>query len=171
MTTRRISLLSLLIALSVVGRLTFQFIPNVQPMTAVILITAILLGPVNGMIVAVLGCFLSNLLLGMGMWTIWQMLAWGTLALIFGLLGKAVKRNRLLVFTPAAVLAGYLFGFIVSLNMFVLTENGLAYYLAGIPFDTMHAAGNGIFFLVLYPVMQKTFQYYLYKNDYGVTLQ
>ena len=72
MTTRRISLLSLLIALSVVGRLAFQFVPNIQPMTAIIIITSILIRPINGIIVAVLGCFVSNLLLGMGMWTIWQ---------------------------------------------------------------------------------------------------
>ncbi|MDQ0858578.1 ECF transporter S component [Bacillus sp. V2I10] len=171
MTTRRISLLSLLIALSVVGRMAFQFVPNVQPMTAIILITSILIGPVNGMIVAVLGCFLSNLLLGMGTWTIWQMLAWGTLALLSGLLGKYVKSNRLIIFTPISVLSGYLFGFVVSLNMFVLTDHGLAYYLAGLPFDTAHAIGNGIFFLLLYPVMRKTFEYYLNKKDYGITMQ
>lgn len=170
MTTRRISLLSLLIDLSVVGRLVFQFVPNIQPMTAIIIITSILIGPVNGIIVAVLGCFVSNLLLGMGMWTIWQMLAWGTVALISGVLGKYITSKRLFVFTPVAVLSGYLFGFVVSLNMFVLTDNGLAYYLAGLPFDTAHAIGNGIFFIVLYPVMYKTFQYFLNKKDFGVTL-
>lgn len=171
MSTRRISLLSLLIALSVVGRLLFQFVPNIQPMTAIIIITSILIGPINGIIVAVLGCFVSNLLLGMGMWTIWQMLAWGTVAVMSGLLGKYITSKRLFVFTPIAVLSGYLFGFVVSLNMFVLTDNGLAYYLAGLPFDTAHAIGNGIFFIVLYPVMYKTFQYFLNKKDFGITMQ
>lgn len=171
MTTRRISLLSLLIALSVVGRLAFQFVPNIQPMTAIIIITSILIGPINGIIVAVLGCFVSNLLLGMGMWTIWQMLAWGAVALISGVLGKYITSKRIFVFAPVAVFSGYLFGFVVSLNMFFLTENGLAYYLAGLPFDTAHAIGNGIFFIVLYPVMHKTFQYFLNKKDFGVTMQ
>lgn len=118
MTTRRISLLSLLIALSVVGRLAFQFVPNIQPMTAIIIITSILIGPINGIIVAVLGCFVSNLLLGMGMWTIWQMLAWGAVALISGVLGKYITSKRIFVFAPVAVFSGYLFGFVVSLNMF-----------------------------------------------------
>ncbi|MRX71044.1 ECF transporter S component [Bacillus lacus] len=157
MSVKKISLLSLLAALAVAGRVSFQFIPNVQPMTAVIMITSILLGPLSGLIVAALGAFLSNLLMGMGYWTISQVAAWGSIAVLFGYLGKLSVKRMLMIGTPFAVAAGYLYGFIVSLPMFIMTKHGWLYYLSGLPFDTAHAVGNGIFFFILYPVMARAY--------------
>jgi len=48
--------------------------------------------------------------------------------------------------------SGYLFGFFVSFEKLIYGgfKVYLAYYLAGLYFDTLHAIGNFIFMLVLY---------------------
>ncbi|PAD22091.1 ECF transporter S component [Terribacillus saccharophilus] len=160
-TTRKLTLLAMLTALAVVGRIyanvLFPFLPNMQPMTSVIIICSLLLGPAAGVIIAVLSTLLSSMILGMGLWTLWQILAWGLIGLTFGLIGKLWKDPSLIVMTAASVLTGYVYGILISLPNVFIMENFLAYYLAGISFDTMHAVGNGIFFIILYPVLRRLF--------------
>lgn len=160
-TTRKLTLLAMLTALASVGRIyanvLFPFLPNMQPMTSVIIICALLLGPAAGVIIAVLSTLLSNMILGMGLWTLWQMLAWGLIGLTFGLIGKLWINPPLIVMTAASVLTGYVYGILISLPNVFIMEHFLAYYLAGVSFDTMHAIGNGIFFFILYPVLRKLF--------------
>ena len=76
---RRLALLSILTALCYVGRMMFQFIPNVQPVTAVLIILTLTLGMTDGFIVAILSIVLTNFLLGMGPWTIAQIASFGVL--------------------------------------------------------------------------------------------
>jgi energy-coupling factor transport system substrate-specific component len=159
--TRKLTLLAMLTALAVVGRIyanvLFPFLPNMQPMTSVIIICSLLLGPAAGVIIAVLSTLLSNMILGMGLWTLWQIIAWGLIGLLFGLIGKLWRNPNLLIMTAASVLTGYLYGLLISLPNLIIMEHFLAYYVAGLSFDTMHAIGNGIFFFILYPVLRRLF--------------
>lgn len=85
---RRLALLSILTALCYVGRMMFQFIPNVQPVTAVLIILTLTLGMTDGFIVAILSIVLTNFLLGMGPWTIAQIASFGVLIVVTGLVMK-----------------------------------------------------------------------------------
>ncbi|HJF17377.1 MAG TPA: hypothetical protein K8V19_07020, partial [Globicatella sulfidifaciens] len=67
-----ITQVALLTTLCVVGRIFFAFIPNVQPVTAIIAIVTILLGFKDGVIVSSLTMLVSNLILGMGPWVVLQ---------------------------------------------------------------------------------------------------
>jgi energy-coupling factor transport system substrate-specific component len=156
MKAKKIAFLSILISLSVVGRIYFTFIPNVQPTTAIIIMTAMFLGVRNGMLVAVMSAVLSNLILGMGIWTIGQVVAWSLIGFTSGLLGKKKDKIPLFILAFYSGATGILYGFILSLFFYsISTGNFIAYYLAGIPFDMAHAIGNIVFFLVLYPVLSK----------------
>src|SRR5690625_7105863 len=77
MSVYRLTLLAILAALGVVGRSLFVFLPNVQPVTAIIIICGIILGPISAFVLSILITFLSNMLLGMGIWTVWQIISWG----------------------------------------------------------------------------------------------
>lgn len=157
LSVKNLTLLSMLIALSVVGRITFTFLPNVQPMTAIIVITSLFLGPIYGMVVAVFGSVLSNLVMGMGLWTIGQIVAWGIIGLISGAFREYRDRIPVILLAIYAVFCGFLYGFVISIPLYLFSGKFLAYYLAGLPFDMSHAIGNGVFFLILYPILRLLF--------------
>lgn len=71
----RIALLAILTAFITVGRIGFAlpFLPNIQPMTALLIIIALNIGVIDGLVVSVLSMFLTNLILSMGPWTMFQM--------------------------------------------------------------------------------------------------
>ena len=116
---RRLALLSILTALCYVGRMVFQFIPNVQPVTAVLIILTLTLGMTDGFIVAILSIVLTNFLLGMGPWTIAQIASFGVLIVVTGLFVKpfyniSQKRSRRILFALFAFFGGLLYGFVIS---------------------------------------------------------
>lgn len=156
----KLTLIALLAALSVVGRIAFAFIPNVQPVTAIIIICGLFLGPLAAMTLAVLTTFLTNMMLGMGIWTLWQIVAWALIGLLSGLIGKYRKKHSIILLTIFAVFCGYLYGFTLSLTMYSVAGDFLPYYLASIPFDTAHAIGNGVFMVLLYPIISYFFKKY-----------
>lgn len=171
-TVQRISLLAMLTALVTVGRLAFALpvLPNIQPMTALLLIITLNIGVIDSLVVAVLSMLLTNMVLGMGPWTIFQIISFAVVILTTGLLkyfydyGSFMNR---FVFSIWALGTGFIYGFIISVFDFHLygMSNFLVYYLNGIPFDFLHAVGNfGFFFLlepILVPIIQKRFNHFI----------
>lgn len=167
-TVHRIALLAILTALVTVGRLAFSLpiLPNIQPMTALLLVITLNIGVVDGLVVAVLSMLLTNMILGMGPWTIFQIVSFAVIILATGVLkyfydyGSFTNR---VVFAIWALLAGFLYGLIISGFDFYLygMSNFAVYYINGLPFDSLHAVGNfGFFFLlepIIVPIIQKRF--------------
>lgn len=152
--TYKLTLLAILAAVGVVGRYLFVFLPNVQPATAIIIISGILMGPVAAFILAILITFLSNMLLGMGIWTVWQILSWGIIGILSGLLGKYLQRIPMYMLAIYGVFCGYFYGFTISLTTYQVTGKFWPYYIMGLPFDTYHAIGNAVFIVLLYPIFK-----------------
>ncbi|WP_253805331.1 ECF transporter S component [Fictibacillus arsenicus] len=151
LTIRRITIIALLAAILTVGRIAFAMIPNVQPNTTILILASFVLGPVQGLILAILSTLTTNLFLGHGLWSFGQMIAWGIIAVLSGLLEKYRHRMPWWVMSLYASFCGFLFGFIMSVIMGgVITQKFWPYYLAGLPFDVNHAIGNAVFFVVLY---------------------
>ena len=97
------------------------------------------------------------MLLGMGPWTIFQIAAWVVISVLAGLIGKLSKEPNVLVMASFSAMCGYLFGVIVSLEKVITMGlvGGIAYYIAGLSFDTLHAVGNFVFYpLCYYPLKQ-----------------
>ncbi|MFC3038956.1 ECF transporter S component [Virgibacillus xinjiangensis] len=167
MNTYRLTLLALLAAMAVVGRAAFAFLPNVQPVTSIIIICGIFLGPLSAVLLSLITVFLSNMLLGMGIWTVWQIVSWALIGLLSGWIGKLHRRMPVAVLVGFAIFCGYLYGFVVSLTTYQITGKFLPYYIAGLPFDTFHALGNGIFILIFYPLTAVFFKKFK-KNHLSV---
>ncbi|HNX13912.1 MAG TPA: ECF transporter S component [Oscillospiraceae bacterium] len=148
--TRRLIIVAVMVAFSVVGR----FIPLFKPITALTIITAIYLGGEAGFMVGSLSAVISNFYFGQGPWTPFQMFSWGMIGLIAGFLYLPLKKSRvfLLVF-------GFLSGIIYSIVMdswTVLWYNqsfDLTLYLAALgtalPYTIMYSVSN-VIFLVLF---------------------
>lgn len=153
---RRIALLSMMIAIAYVGRSLLQVVPNVQPVTVILIILTLSMGIADGLIVAVLSILISNLTLGMGVWTFAQIISFSVIVLITGLVIKPVyKKMPTWTMVLYAASTGLIYGLVVSFVMKYLIgfDSFWAYYLMGIPMDLMHAFGNGAFYAILSPVL------------------
>ena len=144
-----IALVAALAALAIAGRLVLTPIPNVVASTDVALITGYALGAAPGFAVGALVAPVSNIWLGQGPWTAWEMAGWG----LVGLAGAwlAVLSGRRLGRVGLALVcafAGLAYGALQDLSVMVTYggEQSLDRYLAlsarGIPFNVAHAVGN-----------------------------
>ena len=150
--TRRMVLVAVMTALSVLGR----FIPFFIPITAITVITAMYLGGEAGFLVGSLSALLSNFYFGQGPFTAFQMLAWGLIGLMAGLMAEKLKKSRVFLLAYG-VLSGILF----SLIMDVWT---VLWYSAGFDIDLYIASViNAIPHTILYAVSNFIFLYLLAK--------
>ncbi|MCB0869724.1 MAG: hypothetical protein KDB52_02735 [Solirubrobacterales bacterium] len=155
-----VALVAVLAALAVAGRLVLAPIPNVVATTDIVIIAGFVLGPAPGFAVGALGGLVSNFWLGQGVWTPWQMVAWGMCgvggAALWQMTRGRVNRWVLAVFCG---LAGVLFGAWMNLETMVSfggeisLERYLALEVRAIPFDVAHMTGNIIFALAAGPAM------------------
>lgn len=169
---KEIALIAILAAVNIASRIYLQFLPNFKPVTSIIIISVMLFGLAFGVKLSVVTTIVSNLFLGMGTWTFFQILAWVTICLLtdifVGLWRVRKKEPPLIVMAFFAFLMGYVFGIIVSLEQLMLGGFSLyiVYYLAGLLFDTFHAVGNFVFYLLCAPLLMKLFQRELQKTLY-----
>lgn len=154
-----LTILGLMIAVTQTSRLFFSFIPNVQPVTVILILLTITFGTVDALIVGIGSVFLSNITLGMGPWTFAQIISFSIIILftkIFSLCISKVKKPVFfwILFTG---MAGILYGIVISIvqaPIYGMTVPSLlGYWLAGVWFDVYHAIGNVVFFLLLYPTL------------------
>jgi energy-coupling factor transport system substrate-specific component len=146
---RLVALVAALAALAVAGRLVLAPIPNVVGTTDVALLTGYSLGGAPGFAVGALAAPISNIWLGQGPWTAWQMAGWGLVgvggALVATLTARRLGRLGLAIVCAAAGLA---YGALLDFSVMVTYggEQSLDRYVTlsgrGIPFNVAHAAGN-----------------------------
>jgi energy-coupling factor transport system substrate-specific component len=146
--SKKIALTATLTALAAVTRIPFAAIPNVQPTTFFVIISGYVFGPKEGFVVGAGAAVVSNMFLGHGPWTPWQMIAWGAAGLSAGLLGKLNPDINRSWFAAFCGVWGIIYGMMMnvwqwSAFVFPLTyKTFFATYLAGIVFDVLHASGN-----------------------------
>lgn len=156
---RQIALMAMLTAMCVVLR-TFKIvpIPNVQPVTDIIMIVTLNLGIGSGIMLATLTMFISNIYLGFGIWTIPQILAYTGCVLTVAFLAKILPvRSHFWLQLVLATFLGWEYGFLVDLGMTIFggLPAFIAYLVSSFAFDIYHALGNFAFYLILYkPVTQ-----------------
>lgn len=152
--TEKLIVMAVMTALSCVGRIVFEPVPGFKPVTAIVVITALYLGPGAGFMTGALSAVLSNFFFGQGPWTPFQMFVWGLLGFIAGLLNKPLKKSL-----PLLCVYGALSGAVYSLMMDVWTVlwaqgsfDAAAYKAAittALPFTAAYAASNVVFLLLL----------------------
>ena len=161
--TQKIAFIAMMSAFCVISRLGMLALPNVQPITVVVIWMTLELGWGYGASISILSILISNLLISMGPWTLYQMVSFA-LVCVCALLLRPLWRKRKqfprlawILFPVFAGLMGYLYGFIISL-FWVFSMPGLnfwIYYLNGVLFDTYHAIGNIVFWILLIPLFEK----------------
>lgn len=160
-----IALVGILSAINVAARVLFQFLPNIKPVTSIIIITTLSLGLYIAMQVVVTTTLLSAILLGIGPYVFFQIFAWMIIVLITFFIKKYINPKNIALYTIWAGLSGFVFGLIVSSEKLLYGwAYFLTYYLAGIPFDALHALGNILFFPICYFALTPIFKKQLKKQ-------
>ena len=90
---RMVAVVATLAAVAALGRDAFVALPDVKPITAIALVVGYALGPLPGFTVGAIGMLASNMMLGQGPYTPWQMAAWGLVGLAGALLGRVSRRQ------------------------------------------------------------------------------
>jgi len=161
--SKELALVGTLAAAAAAGRILFAAIPNVQPVTVITVVSGVALGPRAGACVGALAALVSNLYLGQGAYTPWQMLAWGGCGIVGGL-GARVLRRRLPLALTCFVL-GFAFDAVMNvwewLSFYPHTWQAFAaLYAQGIWFDVAHASGNLVLALAAGPELRRLLERY-----------
>ncbi len=158
---REIALMAALATLGIAGRALFFFVPQVKPTAAIVLISGLVLGHVPGFTVGLLTMFLSNFLFGQSINTPFQMLGMGLVGLIAGLLAGRRTLSALQTAILGFILTFFVYGLAVDTGsvLFLARWQGAVgvwpVYLAGIPFNLVHAGATAVFALFLYPFLTR----------------
>lgn len=153
---RELVLIAALAAIAAVGRIPFASIPSVQPTSFVIMVSGYVFGAESGFMIGIVAAFASNMFLGQGPWTPWQMAAWGLIGLTAGLLRNTAFMDRPLGRILFGMIWGFLFGWIMNIwgffsftqSMHTITLNEIITYFAGSAFfDSLHAFSNTVLLL------------------------
>lgn len=149
-------------ALAAAGRVLFAPFPSFKPLSAIAIIAGAVLGRRAGFMVGSLAVLTSNFFFGQGMWTPWQMYAWGVIGYVggvcadAGLLVRRDGRPRRVALAVLGVVSGLLFGAIINFYDIIgfvrpfTVPGALARLATAVPFDIVHGISTAVFLLALY---------------------
>ncbi|MBQ2780872.1 MAG: hypothetical protein IJF42_04860 [Clostridia bacterium] len=145
---RDLAVLGMFTALLIIGKEAMSFLPNIEPVTLLLLLLAEryrfkALLPVYAFVLV------EGFLYGVHMWFIAYLYVWT----IWVLLVIALRRfSHFLFWAVAAAVYGLLFGVLTSVPYFVTggIGGGIAYIVGGLSFDIIHCVGNFAMVMILY---------------------
>ena len=163
LTARDLTLTATLIALAVVGRAAFYLIPQVKPIAAIVIASAVCLGSQRGYIIGAFSAFVSNFIFGQGIWTPFQMVALGTVGLLAGRVFQRLKVNRYTLSVVGFFLASFVYGIIVDMSTVlsvygnnITLKGALSVYASGAVFNLVFGVSTAVFlFLFGMPFITK----------------
>jgi energy-coupling factor transport system substrate-specific component len=160
---KEVALVAVLGGVAAAGRVLFAAVPGVQPVTVVVVAAGAALGARVGFAVGAVAALVSNFYLGQGIWTPWQMLAWGGCGVV-GALAARLIRNRW-AFAALCFALGFAFSSAMDLwhwySFWPHTWEALgAVYGRGVWFSAAHAVGNVVFALAIGPELRRLLERY-----------
>ncbi len=158
---RMVAVVATLSAVAALGRDAFVALPDVKPITAIAFVVGYSLGPLPGFTVGAIGMLASNIMLGQGPYTPWQMVAWGLVGLAGAALGALTHRRIGRVpLALACALAALMAKEIMNIYTFTLVgAHTPAAFLAiagtSLPFDLTDVIATLLFALAFGPELAR----------------
>ncbi|GAA3607462.1 ECF transporter S component [Secundilactobacillus similis DSM 23365 = JCM 2765] len=169
---REIVFIAVLATMAALGRVAMAPFPDVKPTSFIVIMTALTLGKESGFIVGSTAAIVSNLFLGQGPWTPWQMFAWGMMGVTAGMLRNFDWAHNRYILAGIGVAYGFLFGWIMDL-WYVLVyiqpltiKTFIAAYVASFYFDLIHGITTGVLLFFFYNSWYRIIERFKYK--YGL---
>ncbi|PCR99804.1 DUF6580 family putative transport protein [Lactococcus fujiensis] len=147
----RLALIAILAALSCVLRIAFVDFPNVKPITAMFFAFALWIGLWDSIAIMGLTMLLTGILLGFSPIVFGQIFVYAIIIAFFKAIGKLTK--NVFVLSISAGFLAFVFGALIDVLSGLMygfgTGGYIAYWIAGLPFDTAHAIST----LIFYPIV------------------
>lgn len=144
--SRRVVLCALLAAMMTVLQMAMAPLPNIEPVSLLVLVCALAFGR-DVFYIVVTFAVLEGLVYGFHLWWVSYLYVWPLWAAAVLLLRRGGERPALF-WAAASGAFGLSFGALCALPYLAGGPwAALSYWMAGIPFDLLHCAGN--FFLAL----------------------
>lgn len=172
-TTRYVVLVAILTAFSVAGRFLFAPIPFFKPVSAIVIITGISLGSNAGFVVGAMSAVVSNFYFGQGLWTPFQMLAWGLIGFIAGLLAKYL--NGKVALSIFGVFSGAFYSVIMDMWSTIFLDGNInlnrlsAFLVTSLPVTACYMISNVVFLILIGKPLIETLERVTKK--YGILAQ
>ncbi len=153
-TSKEVALVGILAAITAAARIPFAALPNIQPCTFLIIATGIVFGPLSGVMVGSMTAAVSNMFLGQGPWTVWQMAGWGLVGLLSGYIGRRRPEIGPLGIAILGVIFGMVYNTLMDFSSWIWLygldpAKFIAVFSLGLPFGIVHSIGNAAFALAL----------------------
>ena len=161
---REIVVISVLCALAVASRSAFFMLPQFKPVIALIIISGITFGGETGFLVGAVTGLVSNFFFGQGPWTPWQMFAMGIIGFLAGAIFKKgiLKRTKITLAAFGFLATFLIYGGIMNPASIIMWQDSItikmliASYMAGLPFDIIHASSTAFFlWFIAEPMIDK----------------
>lgn len=170
---RELVIIAVFCALAVAGRALFFMLPQFKPVMAIVIIAGIALGGESGFLVGALTMLISNIFLGMGPWTPWQMFAMGLVGFLGGIIFHAsCKHKKYPICFFGFFAALIIYGGIMNPASAIMSHQVLSipvlvsYYTFGLPMDLVQGLSTFIFLWFLAePILEKMERI---KRKYGL---
>lgn len=152
-----IVVMGLLAAILLIGQVGMAFLPNIEPVSTLIILYTLTHKKYIFYIIYVF-VLLEGILYGFGIWWVSYLYIWSILALIVLALQKI---DSALIWAVISGAFGLSFGALTAIPYLISSGFGaaFAYWTNGIPYDILHCCGNFVLTLILYkpllPVLKR----------------
>lgn len=153
---RQIALFGVLAALTFGAKVAMSGLPNIEPVSLMVMLFAVVFGW-RALYPVYLYVLMEILLYGISLWNINYLYVWAVLAVVSILLRRL---QHPVWWALIAGLFGLAFGLLCTPVYMVIGgfDYGIRWWLAGLPFDALHAAGNFVIALVLFVPLRRLLQ-------------
>ncbi len=161
---REIVMISVLCAIAVAGRMVFFAFPHFKPVAAIVIISGVCFGSGAGFLTGAITAFVSNFFFGQGLWTPWQMYAYGIIGFVAGLIFKEgfLKKERIYISIFGILATFLIYGGIMNPASVIIAQQSLnlktiiASYIVAAPLDLVHAFATAFFlWFIAEPMLNK----------------
>ena len=164
LTVKEIALMGVMIALLVVSVHIMAPLPNIEPVTLLVILYTLFFGK---KVVYILASYilLEGCWYGFGIWWVMYLYAWPLLSFLTYLLRK---KKSVWCFAILAGAFGLFYGALCSIPYFIVSgpAAGFGWWIAGIPYDIIHCVSNFIICLVLFRPLNYVLQRVVSRTDF-----
>ncbi len=168
---KELVILSVICAIGVMGRIIFAPFSQFKPVCAFVIIAGSCFGAGGGFLSGAIIAFISNMYFSHGPWTPWQMLTFGIIGFISGLIFKRINiKSNFAVSLYGFFATVIIYGGIMNPASILLYEKNvtlemlLVSYMPGLPMDIVHGISTFFFLWFLYQPMKEKIE--RVKNKY-----
>ena len=146
---KELILFGVLAAILTISQVAFSFIPNVETVSLLIIIYSLIYEKKSIYIVMVF-VIMMGLIYGFGTWWFGYLIIWPLLSICTYFIRNIIKEKYLALSIYSGIF-GLIFGLLYAIPIAVFSgiNAGVGYWIAGIPYDIIHGAGNYFILLLL----------------------